>query len=372
MPQSQVRIPQRLEQADKLVFGRSVVDILLFGLIPILGVTFLAATGILTVFGFLSSFAFVIGGCAALFYAVGPGNSIAEWLTAHIHSLRLPDKSTPKTLADGAGEAAKLGSDAMDIVEDFTANPSNVRFWEADASTEDFLKIQHVYPQLDMLQLDDGRLITAIEVSGTNLFLRDGTSKQNLVDSFANALNTLENPITVMITTETFDFEDHIDHHRKMYREEEILTNVVMREMATEYENQVLTDSRVANTKERGIYVIVGADPTGIETDYLEDTDSPLDNVAAYVWLKDRFGDGANTADGDDFSSEDLASLQATSDTLLKRKQRVASQLAGIPGVETHDCGYAQHLGIYKGHWDDPMQSVPVHVPASAIRTTDT
>lgn len=369
MPQSQVRIPQRLEEANKLVFGRSVVDILAFGLMPILGVTFLAATGILTVFGFIASFTFVIVGCAGLFYAVGPGNSIGEWLKAHIHSFRLPEKTTPRMLPDGTGEAARLGADAIEVIEDFTDNPSNVKFWEADDSTEDFLKIQHVYPQLDMLQLDDGRLVTAIEVSGTNLFLRDGNSKQNLVDSFANALQTIENPITVMITTETFDFEDHIDHHRKMYREEEILTNVVMREMANEYENQVLTDSRVADTKERGIYVIVGADPRNVETGSLEDTDSPLDNIAAYVWLKETFG--GETHAEDDFSQDELAELEATSDTLLKRKQRVSGQLGGIPGVETRDCGYADHLGIYKGHWDDPMQSVPVRVPASAIRTTD-
>lgn len=369
MPQSRVRIPQRLEQADKLVFGRSVLDILIFGLIPILGVTLLAATGILTIFGFISSLTFVILGCATLFYVVGPGTSLPEWLNAQIHSLRLPEKATPKALADGAGQAARLGTDAMDIIDDFTTNPANVRFWEADKSTADFLKIQHVYPQLDILELDDGRLVTALEVSGTNLFLRDGNSKQNLVDSFANALNTIENPLTVMITTETFDFEDHVDHHREMYREEEILTNVIMREMATEYENKVLTDSRVANTKERGIYVIIGADPENVETDYLEDDESPLDNIAAYVWLKEQFGGQTNPED--DFSNDELANLQATSDTLLKRKRRVATQLGGIPGVETHTCGYADHLGIYKGHWDDPMQSVPVHVPASAIRTTD-
>lgn len=358
-------VPQGLDEADTIILGRSGEDIIFVLFTPIFGIILLSILGLIGTYGIIAGVVLVTGTAVMLFRWAGPGTSVREFLGAQIHRRKLAAHATamPQRTDDEDDLSRYLipdGGRFDGLIEDLTNDPSNIKVWQEEQHTSDFTRIKNVYPQFDAIERADGAYISALEISGTNLFLRSRAEKNQIATEFINALNRLESGIQVFITTDPFDVGQHSEVHAKSGSHEAIKQNPILKELHQDYRESVINDPRIQSTRERKVYAVVSVSPEDV-SDLSEDGDQQTQSL--FGKLSGLFGGSTDST----FSESELKHRKRALDVLEERRQSVLRRLSAIEGVSAGVAPYEDHLGEIRGHWRAPMQATPVEVPASPI-----
>lgn len=339
-------VPQGLDDADRLIYGRTPEDILVYLGLPVMLWFVLSMLDIIPVLAFTALSIASITTAVILYRKAGTETTVTEYLLAKHHRLQLPF-SVPKTSEHEAGDADRpLRPDDGDLgglIKDFTTSPSEIEMWEDDTAASEYTRIRSVYPQFDVIQREDGAYITALEISGTNLFLRSRSEQTRLIEQFVGALREIDYQHQLFITTRDFDVNAHAAAHAESGRHEDITSNPILEELHDEYQREVINDRRIQQTRKRQVYAVLAYKPGSDRTD---DT-------------------GPDTIEAD--SEADLERRQEAIDRLLSRRTEYRSLLSNITGVSAHPVDYQTHLAELVGHWESPLYAETVDVPASPI-----
>jgi hypothetical protein len=359
-------VPQGLDESNAIIFGRTPGDIIFGFFVPAFAVILLSIFGIIGTFGLIAGLVWTTGTAIILFRLAGPGTSVSEYLAAQFHAKRLAphapsmpekpstDSPTTHTMPDGGRFEA--------LVEDFTNDPSNIKIWEEEQQSSDFTKVQNVYPQFDAIERADGVFITAVKISGTNLYLRSSEEENQLATEFINTLNSLDTPMQLFLTTDPFDVGQHVNVYEQASTNEAVQNNTILNELHRDYGESVIQDRRIQTTREREIYGIVSVTPEEVRENSLTDATSSRSNIAAARFIRNIFNLHDPT-----FNEEELESRKVAIDLLQDRQNTLIKRLSAISGVSAQSADYEDHLAEIRGHWRGPMNTHPVSVPASPI-----
>lgn len=339
-------VPQGLDDADRLIYGRTPEDILIYLGLPVMVWFVLSMLDIIPVLAFAALSTASITITAILYRKAGTDTTVTEYLRAKHHRLQLPTsapKSSGQEPEDGHRPLRSDGGDLGGLINDFTTTPTEIEMWEDDTPASEYTRIRNVYPQFDVIQREDGAYITALEISGTNLFLRSRSEQNRLIEQFVGALREIDYPHQLFITTRDFDVNAHADAHQTSGRHDDITSNPILEELHAEYQQEVINDRRIQQTRKRQVYAVLAYQPGSDRTD-----DTGPDSIEAD-------------------SEADLERRQEAIDRLLSRRTEYRSLLTNITGVSAHPVDYQTHLAELVGHWESPLYAETVDVPASPI-----
>lgn len=339
-------VPQGLDDADKFLYGRTAGDIIIYLGLPLMTLFVLSMFDVIPVPLFAVLSIASITTTLYLYRNAGTDTTVTEYLRAKCHRLQLPAISPTNADAVAAADTRPLrpdGGELGSLIEDFTSDPRNISLWEDATSASDYTRVHGVYPQFDVIQRDDGAYITAVAISGTNLYLRSRSERNKLVEQFVGTLREIDFPHQLFITTRDFDVESHAQAHADNARHDDITTNPILQELHDEYQHEVLQNRRIQHTRERTVYGIIEYEPGSDRTD----------------------ASGPDEIDAD--SPADLERRQETIDRLVARRNKYIAVLSNIAGVTATPVDYQTHLGELAGHWDNPLDADPVEVQASPI-----
>lgn len=363
-------VPQGLDDANKILFGRSVMDIFLFQVVPVMGATALAAFNLVDSTTFISlAVAGMLSGLL-LFRLAGENTPVTEYLHGIIHFGRLPGVSTTLTKAEEASERTFPMTDGGENDEDerferFTTNPDEVPFWKADTHVEDVIGISDVFPEFNVVRQTDGRLVSLIKVQGTDLNLKGDAERDALVNRFEKFLSNNEHGLSVFVTTETFDFQHHIDHHREQLQKDEIKNNPVMRALHKSYDEEILGDPRLSATRERATYVVVYTDPADISEELSQrEGESEESDIAAVRFFNEHFGNDHVA----DFTEQDLQTVKLGIEGLVSRRRAIQNNIQSFDeSIKARVADYEEVLGLIRGHYRGPTNYREVKVASAPI-----
>lgn len=360
------RVPQGLDDADKIIFGRSVQDLMLFLFLPFAGLILLSIFEIIGLYSLLSGTVLILIGAIALFRLVGPNTHVLEYLQAKLHWSQLAPHAPATTFTGPTDSPTRPlepdGGRFENDVEDLTASPSDVKVWQEQQDAAEFTKVKNVYPQFDIIERADGVFVTALEVeSGPNVFLRSEERKAQLTTEFTRALNSLDFPLQTYVTTDAFDIDDHRETYAAAGRHEAVKNNPILNQLYEDYNEKILDDPRINRTRVRSTYIILTVDPETLDT--TTDGDAGLDSVQDLLDALPRLWADSEAT----FEEDELETRKLAFNVLEDRRETAYRYLTEIDDVELSAVDYETHLGELRGHWRSPMQSAPVEVPASPI-----
>lgn len=341
-------VPQGLDDADRLIYGRTPGDILIYLAAPMSAFFLLAILDFVPVVFFGAGALINLIVTVVLYRKAGTGTTVTEYLQAKIHRLQLPqfvpaDREAVSAAAEHKRPLLPDGGNLAEVISDVTTNPREIEVWEDETDASEFTRVRAVYPQFDVLQRDDGTYITAVEISGTNLYMRSRAERNRLVEQFASALRELEFEHQVFITTRDFDVQAHATAHAESAAHDDIASNPILQELHEEYQKEVLDDRRIRQTRERTVYGVIKYEPGDDRTEN---------------------GGPSNITAG---SEADLKRRQEAIDRLNARQSKYVSVLSNIADVSVVPVDYETHLGELAGHWETPLSADPIEVPTSPI-----
>jgi hypothetical protein len=360
-------VPQGLDEADAIIFGRTPEDIVVWLFFPLFVIIMLSVFNLIGPFGLFAGVIWTLGLAIVLFRYAEPGTSVNEFLRARIHARRLPNHATsmPEREDSDSPTAHTLpdGGRFETLVEDLTNEPSNVKIWQEEQHTSEFTKVKNVYPQFDAIERDDGAFIGAVKITGTNLFLRSRAEENRLAAEFVDVLNTLTIPMQIFITTDPFDVGQHVDVYQQGASHESIQNNPILQELHQAYGDAVIGDERIQHTREREVYAVVKVTRDEIDDSAIMDEDEPSTGATGLLGrLKRLLGSHDPT-----FDESELRARKVAIDYLEDHRNSVTKRLSSIDGVSAEPISYEDHLGEIRGHWRGPMDTRSVSVPASPI-----
>jgi len=341
-------VPQGLDDADRLIYGRTPGDILIYLAVPMSTCFLLTILDFIPVVFFGAATLINLIVTVVLYRKAGTGTTVTEYLQAKIHRLQLPqyvpaDREAVSVAAEDRRPLLPDGGNLAEVISDVTTDPRKIEVWEDETDASEFTRVRAVYPQFDVIQRDDGTYITAVEISGTNLYMRSRAERSSLVEQFASALRELEFEHQVFITTRDFDVQAHATAHAENAAHDDIASNPILQELHEEYQKEVLDDRRIRQTRERTVYGIIKYEPGDDRTE----NGGPSDITAG--------------------SEADLKRRQEAIDRLNARQSKYISVLSNIADVSVAPVDYETHLGELAGHWETPLGADPIEVPASPI-----
>jgi len=340
-------VPQGLDDANRVIAGRTLGDIVYFLAAPLFGWFFLTMFEIIptVVLLLMITIHFVIAG--VLYRKAGRNTSVREYLNAAHHRLTLPTYAPAETSEppESGDQLRPDGGRLGDLIADFTTDPDNISMWADDTAASEYTKVHSVYPQFNVIQREDGTYLTAIEISGTNLYLKSRSAKSNVIEQFTDVLREIDFDHQLFVTTKNFDVDEHADAHAEQAYHDDITNNPILKELHHEYQSQVINDRRIQQTRQRTVYAILPYQPSAAA---INDNDEPTDSQ----------------------QPEDQAELERRQEAmglLQDRRQKYISLISNITGVSAAPVDYQTHLGELVGHWQSPMEAEPTDVPASPL-----
>lgn len=352
-------IPRGIQDAKKIVFGRTfgdfVILLLLYGLCILL-----SAIGVLNGVGVLVGF---VGSTVlmALVYQSAGDTPVFEHLRAVAHRIQLPgyisSASRPDGLTPPGDRATADGGRFEGRIEDLTEIPDQLQVWEEESTTAEVTRVKNVYPDFDIIEREDGAFITAMAVDGTSVFLQSKPAQNLLAGDFGQRAGDVDAPFSVFLTTKPFDIRAHKQAHMDARSHEQIEGNPILSALHEDYQNNILADERIRQTRRTEIYIIARVSPDEVEPQEMDSEMSPsfVDRI------KETFEDPP------DFTREELLLREEAFRTLEQRKSKMERLFSGIDGVAIKDVDYRTHLGEIRGQFRGPIDSQPVEVPASPI-----
>lgn len=132
------------------------------------------------------------------------------------------------------------------------------------ASTLDFMQVEEIRDSVIVLKEQQIRAI--ISVSSANFALKSTKEQDTIIASFQGVLNTLEEPIQILVQSRKLDLTNYID---KLKHLEDEQVNDLLKLKMQEYITYIQQMIQQINIMSKQFYVIVGFEPIEIKTDTL-------------------------------------------------------------------------------------------------------
>ena len=132
------------------------------------------------------------------------------------------------------------------------------------ASTLDFMQVEEIRDSVIVLKEQQIRAI--ISVSSANFALKSTKEQDTIIASFQGVLNTLEEPIQILVQSRKLDLTNYID---KLKHLEDEQGNDLLKLKMQEYITYIQQMIQQINIMSKQFYVIVGFEPIEIKTDTL-------------------------------------------------------------------------------------------------------
>jgi hypothetical protein len=130
------------------------------------------------------------------------------------------------------------------------------------ASTLDFMQVEEVRDSVIVLK--ESQIRSVISVSSANFALKSTKEQDVIISSFQGVLNTLEEPIQILVQSRKLDLTNYID---KLKRLEDEQTNDLLKLKMQEYITYIQQMIQQINIMSKQFYVIVGFEPFEIKSD---------------------------------------------------------------------------------------------------------
>lgn len=274
-------IPQGTEKADKLVAGRSFLDLTIFVGIPIM------AGGILMGFDFIHATEFLIGvgGLlfidAILFQLIPDNESITLWVRGMLHHFKTASVAASFMDADSTSADDDLDYD-VEIRADGAGADVDSRselrgaWWQSDDNIVDQVGIEQIYPNDPIILRSDGKLVAAVEVIGRDISLAAREETQRLIRQYGSYLNSVDFDTETYITDDKFDLEGHVDSARDRLTDQDIQSRPILSELLMANIQRLEQNRENMGVRQRRTFEIVVVDP---EANDREESDTPFDFI---------------------------------------------------------------------------------------------
>lgn len=346
--QSQRRIPQGTEKADKLVAGRSFLDLAVFAGVPMMAGGVLMFLDVINALEYVIVVGAILGLDSILFRLIPDNESVTLWVRGMIHHFKTPtishnqmnsdsiqadeDLDYDLTLrADGAGEDVESRSDLESA------------WWQSEENVVDQVGIEQVYPNAPIVLRTDGKLVAAVEVIGRDISLAAREETQRLIRQYGSHLNSVDFDTTTYITDDKFDLEGHVQHARDRLNDQDIQSRPILAELQISNIQRLENNRQDMGVRQRRTFEIVTVDPNDQQE---EEADTPFDfiepdsPVGRLLGIQDK-GTG----------EEQRAYVRAQNE-LESRVDSLMSGLGGIEGVQAVRADTDLLVDIISNHYE--------------------
>lgn len=310
------RVPKYLDHTNQ-VFGRDLHDI---GIL--IGGPVLLTMSVFNYATFLPGPAkapigvLFIGAGMILLWKQPTHLSATEWLEGVVHGIFLP------TRVNHLAPASGMEREATDILSDGN-------WWETSSTTQELTGIKRIYPTVDlsdddgvgMLELNDGSLISAVEVQGVNMMLASNEEWDRRVSELATVLNSLDFTTQIYVTTDGYDIDEHADTYRGRADDRDVTQRPILRAVLAAYLEQVVPSIEEGGLNRRRYFILTKMTINDVYTG--EDGDSSLERVPVI---------GSFFGDSDGLELEERRDRMA--EKLVERMRNLRSNMRSIQGCD--------------------------------------
>lgn len=146
-------------------------------------------------------------------------------------------------------------------------------------STQTYLRISEI--RENTIILKNGGLRTILKVSSINFNLKSEDEQNAIIYSYQGFLNTLEDPIQIVIRSKKLDIDKYLDDLRERATKQ---TNALLQKQTSEYADYIQKLVEYADIMAKEFYVVVPQDP------YRSKNQTFLEKFLGYINTKDNFG----------------------------------------------------------------------------------
>lgn len=151
-------------------------------------------------------------------------------------------------------------------------------------STQTYLRISEI--REDTLVLKNGGLRSVLKVSSINFNLKSEEEQNAIIYSYQGFLNTLDEPIQIVIRSKKLDIDNYLDDLRERGRKQ---TNALLQKQTIEYVEYVQKLVEYADIMSKELYVIIPQDPFRAKNqNFLEKFFGFLNAKDSYAQIKQR------------------------------------------------------------------------------------
>ncbi len=151
-------------------------------------------------------------------------------------------------------------------------------------STQTYLRISEI--REDTLVLKNGGLRSVLKVSSINFNLKSEEEQNAIIYSYQGFLNTLDEPIQIVIRSKKLDIDNYLDDLRERGRKQ---TNALLQKQTIEYVEYVQKLVEYADIMSKEFYVIIPQDPFRAKNqNFLEKFFGFLNAKDSYAQIKQR------------------------------------------------------------------------------------
>lgn len=146
-------------------------------------------------------------------------------------------------------------------------------------STQTYLRISEI--RENTVVLKNGGLRAVLKVSSINFNLKSEDEQNAIIYSYQGFLNTLEDPIQIIIRSKKLDIDNYLDDLREKATKQ---TNALLQKQTTEYVEYIQKLVEYADIMSKEFYVVVPQDP------YRSKNQSFLEKFLGFINSKDNYG----------------------------------------------------------------------------------
>jgi type IV secretory pathway VirB4 component len=146
-------------------------------------------------------------------------------------------------------------------------------------STQTYLRISEIRENTVILK--NGGLRAVLKVSSINFNLKSEDEQNAIIYSYQGFLNTLEDPIQIVIRSKKLDIDKYLDDLREKATKQ---TNPLLQKQTTEYVEYIQKLVEYADIMSKEFYVVVPQDP------YRSKNQSFVEKFLGFINAKDSYG----------------------------------------------------------------------------------
>lgn len=130
------------------------------------------------------------------------------------------------------------------------------------ASTLDFMQVDEIRDSVVVLK--EGQMRAILSVSSANFALKSTKEQDVIISTFQGVLNSLEEPIQIVVQSRKLDLTNYIDRLKRLEDEQ---TNDLLKLKMQEYITYIQQMIQQINIMSKQFYVMVGFEPIQINND---------------------------------------------------------------------------------------------------------
>ncbi|MEZ3117955.1 hypothetical protein RYH80_18725 [Halobaculum sp. MBLA0147] len=272
------QILTRIDRAEYIVLGRTLEEIVVFLLIPMLGVSFLAIFGVFGLFEMLGLWVSILLIDGLIFWRVPRGANFVARAVELLKLIRTPNY-IPKSDADTEspdrpiGEVRKADRDADLRPDGGTTTDSgvfDVLPYRDQQTTPELTGVKRLFPKKKVAITDDNRLVGYVRVTGRDSAI---SSDKNLVlKQFARALATNDDDFDILVTGEKFNPQDQISRLSERESDTDIANRPILQELTAGLKSHISEKFGEDGFIDRRFYVVAWVDLEEIGNEEVDQT----------------------------------------------------------------------------------------------------